>query len=220
MGKTKSRQNEPSISYSQYCNYTHKINPQAVSEAMKLRAQNETWSCGPHSAARAKTIMKTFNSNNFNDFINKCPKSFGNSNVSGTVSGAAVGTLFGPIGTLIGAGIGFAFDEVSKKYPVGPTPSDLANYANGSYYSSKSFDDKFIETTVDQGNAIVVLFMFSPLSMHYVNVIGYDEYNYVILDTNNSIRLFSKSYMSDLMDCSSHILCPTEFKPFNYIVFN
>ncbi|KAL9652958.1 hypothetical protein ABK040_015473 [Willaertia magna] len=195
MGVTKNRSNEPSISYSQFCSYTHKLNPSGINAALQLRRQGETWSCGPNSAARALTIINSMSLSNVSSFIENCPKSFGNPTLALYASGVLAGALFGPIGALVGLGAGLALDTVSTKFPVGPTPTTLASYSGGKCYHSDSFDGKFIENSIDSGKPIVVLLMFRPTSLHYVNVIAYDNDDYVILD-DNSIRLFPKSYMN------------------------
>ena len=108
---------------------------------------------------------------------------------------------------------------------VGPTPGSLANYitkriqgeGKAIHSQNKYFSDTLnkIKNDLDSNDPVIALIAWSPMRMHYVNVVAVsDEDDIAILDTNNKFYYYTRSDYEELLDRRSYI--PHNFCLDNY----
>jgi hypothetical protein len=165
-----------------------------IHQALQLPPQAESWSCGPNSGYRALILNGDKSADQgdreLRSFINNCPKSLGKPQ---TKTGKILNVVTGGIASGIGL----------LKGDVGPTPSSLANYINKNSnskvqrYIGKDWSDFWTQLCldIDRAEPAIILVEYGIISLHYINLIGYNpnNENVAILDTNNAIEFWSKS---------------------------
>ena len=162
-----------------------------IQKALQLAPQAESWSCGPNSGYRALILNGDKSSDkDLRAFINNCPKSLGTPQ---TKTGKVLNVVTGGIASGIGL----------LKGDVGPDPSSLANYINKhskskvQRYIGKDWDSFWTQLCrdIDRAEPAIILLEGGTISLHYINLIGYNPNNQTvaILDPNNAIEFCSKS---------------------------
>ncbi|HXW53750.1 MAG TPA: hypothetical protein VEL47_06570, partial [Myxococcota bacterium] len=152
-----------------------------------------SWGCGPNSGARSLLLLG-FENIDFDNFVAACPKSW---------------SLFAD---------------------VGPTPRQLAEYLHkrpGPYIVRAQFEDYFsdalasIKSSVDNDMPTIVLLIRTTRSMHYVNIIGYNntEQKIAVMDTDEVIYWLTYDDLKFWMDAGWHFLQLFWIDDFNVITF-
>jgi hypothetical protein len=173
-----------------------------IQKALQLSPQAESWSCGPNSGYRALILNGDKSSGNgLRSFINNCPKSIGDPQTTGgkVVDFLVTGGRF----TLAAKVANTVANQFDRSIDVGPDPSSLANYINKhsnskvQRYIGENWSDFWTQLCrdIDRTDPAIILVEKGTISLHYINLIGYNPHNetVAILDTDNAIEFWSKS---------------------------
>lgn len=137
-----------------------------VRRAFEIYPQDESWSCGPHSAARALAMLGKMPLDQVGSFIGLCPKSL--------------------------SGVRLAFVSV-KNTSVGPRPGELAKYAGARHLRIGTLAQMIdtVESQMRLQRPMIILIRADKggINLHYVNVLGIadNRSSFIILDPKNEI---------------------------------
>ncbi len=153
--------------------------------------KHSDWSCGPNTGLRALYLIGDDSYQNYVSFVENCPR------------------LTEP------------YDNLTFGYgTVGPTPNQLAKYLDSKldityHITVRNMDKQMIESDLEcikgrlenenipdfrKQYPTIALIIQSTFEMHYINIISFNEENYVILDTDGQVGYIRKSRLKHWLD--------------------